>query len=664
MGIFKRFFGKKSDQEELQSILQELSQPGRSGGDIPHRIQLCRQAIAFVPRERNPELWAALQNELGNNLAQNPIRDRAENIERAIEHYNEALRIFNPDSYPNYCRSTAKSLGNLRFQKHRWKEAIERFKLAKTAAERLYQASMFLSSREAELAETGDLYRRASYSLAKTGENKEAVISLEQGRARGLSEALARDRADLERVRVTDPETYNLYRKAAKRIRSLETLERSGGLVPAEGKTGISSESLREQALTAYAEMSKATDRIRCIQGYENFLKEPNWDDIAAAVTDDQPLVYLVTTPDGSLALIAAKERSKAQEVVVKPVVVVEPVWLEGFIETKLREMLTGPPEDEGLGGWFGAYTRWLDAWQKIQDEKADDKAIEEMLEAKARWLETIVKVTADLWQGVLGPVVDRLCDLGFTQAFLVPSGYLALLPLHAASWEENGDRHYALEKIAFAYAPSARSLVQARRIAESSKAQDLLAIDEPKPVEASSLPNSQAEVNAIAAFFEKPQILRHENAERGAVLRALPKAQVAHFSCHGGVNWEDPDKSGLLMAHGKMLTVQDLFQLNLKGARMAMLSACETGVVGTKLPDEVVALPSAFMRAGFAGVVASLWTVSDLSTAMLMKFFYKCWQEEGFVPVRALREAQKRLRETEGFEHPLYWAAFYLTGV
>ena len=243
-------------------------------------------------------------------------------------------------------------------------------------------------------------------------------------------------------------------------------------------------------------------------------------------------------------------------------------------------------------------------------------------------------------------------------------SGYLALLPLHAASWEENGERHYALEKIALAYAPSARALAQTRRIAESTKAQELLAVDEPKPVNASPLPNSRAEVNAIAAFFEKPQILRHEKAERGAVLSALPEAQVAHFSCHGAVNWEDADKSGLLMAHDEMLTVQDLFQLNLKGARMATLSACETGVVGTKLPDEVVALPSAFMRAGFAGVVASLWTVSDLSTAKLMKFFYNYWREEGFVPVQALREAQKRLRETEGFEHPFYWAAFYLTGV
>jgi CHAT domain-containing protein len=97
----------------------------------------------------------------------------------------------------------------------------------------------------------------------------------------------------------------------------------------------------------------------------------------------------------------------------------------------------------------------------------------------------------------------------------------------------------------------------------------------------------------------------------------------------------------------------------------MATLSACETGVTGTKLPDEVVSLPSAFVRAGFAGVIASLWIVPDNSTAELMKNFYQLWQKNySLTPVQALVEAQKRLRESKGFEHPFYWAAFYMTGV
>ncbi len=117
-------------------------------------------------------------------------------------------------------------------------------------------------------------------------------------------------------------------------------------------------------------------------------------------------------------------------------------------------------------------------------------------------------------------------------------------------------------------------------------------------------------------------------------------------------------------MARGEILTIKDLFELHLAGARLATLSACETGVPGTRVPDEVVSLPSAFIRAGFAGAIGSLWTVSDKSTAMLMTRFYQLWRAEGKQPVQALARAQKELREDTRFWHPFYWAAFYMTGV
>ena len=68
------------------------------------------------------------------------------------------------------------------------------------------------------------------------------------------------------------------------------------------------------------------------------------------------------------------------------------------------------------------------------------------------------------------------------------------------------------------------------------------------------------------------------------------------------------------MMANNEMLTIKDLFELHLPGARLATLSACETGVPGTRLPDEVVSLPSAFIRAGFAGAIGSLWTVRRIA--------------------------------------------------
>jgi CHAT domain-containing protein len=55
---------------------------------------------------------------------------------------------------------------------------------------------------------------------------------------------------------------------------------------------------------------------------------------------------------------------------------------------------------------------------------------------------------------------------------------------------------------------------------------------------------------------------------------------------------------------------------------------------------------------------------VTDKSTAQLMTSFYQLWREKGMPPAQALAEAQKQLRAQEEFQHPFYWAAFYMTGV
>jgi len=45
------------------------------------------------------------------------------------------------------------------------------------AVEELYRSSIFQASREVELAETRDLYRRAGYALAKSNKLKEAAVA-------------------------------------------------------------------------------------------------------------------------------------------------------------------------------------------------------------------------------------------------------------------------------------------------------------------------------------------------------------------------------------------------------------------------------------------------------------------------------------------------------
>jgi len=164
---------------------------------------------------------------------------------------------------------------------------------------------------------------------------------------------------------------------------------------------------------------------------------------------------------------------------------------------------------------------------------------------------------------------------------------------------------------------------------------------------------------------------VRGDRATHVTALRALPQCDVYHFACHGSNDWNAPLESALWMyGHPKPLplTVRDLLEQE-EGtqARLAFLSACETGLVGAALPDEVVGLAAGFLQAGAAGVVSTLWAVNDKSTYLLAKRFYAHWKGDGMEPADALAAAQRWLRdEADGgdWAHLYHWAGFTLTGV
>jgi CHAT domain-containing protein len=526
-----------------------------------------------------------------------------------------------------------------------------------------------------------------AYALAKLGWHQETATLMERGRARLPAEALQRSRRDLEQLPTRGhPELYRCHREI---VHKQEHLTQPANITRPDQPDSLPGPARLDTLLALSRDFEQVVAEIQQLPGYEDFLTEPTFAQIQAAA-NDTPLVYLLATSLGGLALLI-----QAGEV--------QPIWLDTLADTTIRELLRGPADTSALDGWLGAYGNWI---------------IERTPKTKEAWLATIDDVTAQLWTHLMGPLAAALHRRlpGETSAApavtLIPTSLLALLPLHAA-WTEDlstpTGRLYFLDEFTVSYAPSARALHHAREAAERAVADRVLAVEEPLAAGASPLPNVHAEVTAIAGLFETPVILPREKATRQNVLKELRQVQVIHFACHGSNNWQSALESGLLMAddeNGKTvwLTVRDLLASGQVGGRLATLSACETGIIGMDLSDEVVALPSALLKAGFGGVAASLWSVANISTAMLMEHFYRCWREERLPPAQALRAAQRWLRDTtncqkaeyfqrykpelagirmpeavaldfftqsmsrpldeQDFAHPFWWAAFYLTGV
>jgi CHAT domain-containing protein len=96
----------------------------------------------------------------------------------------------------------------------------------------------------------------------------------------------------------------------------------------------------------------------------------------------------------------------------------------------------------------------------------------------------------------------------------------------------------------------------------------------------------------------------------------------------------------------------------------LVVLSGCRTGL-GKEIKGEgLIGLTRAFMYAGAARLMVSLWDVSDESSAKLMGEFYKkMLGRERLKPAAALRAAQLALLQQKRWQAPYYWSAFVLQG-
>jgi len=110
------------------------------------------------------------------------------------------------------------------------------------------------------------------------------------------------------------------------------------------------------------------------------------------------------------------------------------------------------------------------------------------------------------------------------------------------------------------------------------------------------------------------------------------------------------------------VLTALEVLGLDLTGTRLAILSACETGLGEVHEGEGVYGLRRAFQEAGVQSVVSSLWEVSDAGTQTLMAALYKRLLA-GKTPHDALREAQLEMLRTPQWSTPYIWSAFFMVG-
>lgn len=264
-----------------------------------------------------------------------------------------------------------------------------------------------------------------------------------------------------------------------------------------------------------------------------------------------------------------------------------------------------------------------------------------------------------ELYELLIAPVKSSIHG---KRVGLVPYDSLHYLPFQALS---SGDR-YLIQDYPLFVAPSA-SVLQYALAKAHPRGSKLLAFGNPDLGNPElDLPYAQAEVEALATLYPSPTVHLRAAATKAAAKQESGSYDVLHFASHAEFSELDPLYSGLRLASdGKTqddgrLAASDIFALDLNPS-LVTLSACRTGLGVATSGDEVIGMSRAFIYAGAPSIVASLWSVNDLSTAKLMEAFYKNLRT--MPKDEALQQAQVAVLTTDRFSDPFYWAPFYLTG-
>ena len=286
-------------------------------------------------------------------------------------------------------------------------QAHDSYASAIAAGDLLYQASATEAGRQAELEEARWAVADDAYCLAHLGRFTEAVERLEGGRTRALAEAPARDRASLAEAKAEDRKAFE---KARDRIKTLEAAARARHDRDIDSPPRAAQSFLELSADLALARTNLA-EKIERIRAYvPAFMAEgPTHAQISEAASPARPLAYLLTTSQGSLALIVTAEG--------KPLGPDQALWLHGFTTDTLDRLLL---QRDAAGEVSGGYL--------LGQVSGDTLALSQALK----------RTLPLLRDELLGPLADHLRALGVSDATIVPVGHLSLLPLPdvvSAAW-------------------------------------------------------------------------------------------------------------------------------------------------------------------------------------------------------------------------------------
>ena len=269
------------------------------------------------------------------------------------------------------------------------------------------------------------------------------------------------------------------------------------------------------------------------------------------------------------------------------------------------------------------------------------------------------------VYNWLIRPIEKELTNSNVETLVFVLDGLLRNIPMTAL----HDGKNYLVDKYSVALAPSLK-LVDAKPL-QVAKLEVLTAGLSEARQGFAPLPGVTEELEKIANEVNTEKLLNQSfttsNFKEKVKLSAFP---VIHLATHGQFSSQANDT--FILTYDDRISAKALDSLLRTDAsvnrpvELLVLSACQTATGDNRA---VLGLTGMAIRAGARSTVASLWSVNDEATSLLMIKFYQelanldAKGEKHITKAEALRRAQQAILQNRKFSHPYFWAAFVLVG-
>jgi CHAT domain-containing protein len=263
------------------------------------------------------------------------------------------------------------------------------------------------------------------------------------------------------------------------------------------------------------------------------------------------------------------------------------------------------------------------------------------------------------VYDWLVRPLEGDLARAGVRTLVFVPDGVLRTIPLAAL----HDGRDFLVARFAIATSPGL-TLTDPRPLGKAAPRVLVGALTE--SVQGfPPLPAVADEVAALDAIFDGT-VLIDTQFDAAGFRRAIERRpySIVHMASHGEFGRTADDT--FILTHDSRITLDQL-ESQLGGTayrkqpvELLALSACQTASGDDRA---ALGLAGVAVKAGARSALATLWSVSDRASTLLVGDFYKSLQDPNVNKAQALQAAQRQRLADARYRHPAYWSPFLLIG-